>query len=101
MVEIGIYPDDVLVQIRLPSGGLLWKVARMNFDYSEKVQGLCRRLSAFLDEFVYPNERAYFDQIKEGDRWQPTAIVEELKPKAQAAGLWNLFLPESEYGAGL
>jgi acyl-CoA dehydrogenase len=73
----------------------------MNFDYSEKVQGLCRKLSAFLDEFVYPNERAYCDQIKEGDRWQPTAIVEELKPKAQAAGLWNLFLPESEYGAGL
>src|ERR1700756_4018375 len=73
----------------------------MNFDYSEKVQELRRRLSAFLDEYIYPNEKTYFDQIREGDRWQPTAIVEELKPKARAAGLWNLFLPESEYGAGL
>src|SRR5246127_5546986 len=73
----------------------------MNFDYSEKVQELRRRLSAFLDQYIYPNEKTYFDQIRDGDRWQPTAIVEELKPKARAAGLWNLFLPESEYGAGL
>src|SRR5580692_5789445 len=73
----------------------------MNFDYAEKVQALRKRLAAFLDEHVYPNEKTYFEQIREGDRWQPTAIVEELKPKARAAGLWNLFLPESEYGAGL
>ena len=41
------------------------------------------------------------DEIKPGDRWQPSRVIEELKPKARAAGLWNLFLPESEYGAGL
>jgi acyl-CoA dehydrogenase len=73
----------------------------MHFDHSAKVSDLQRRLSAFMDEHVYPNERTYHRQIAEGDRWQPTAIVEELKPKARAAGLWNLFLPESEYGAGL
>jgi acyl-CoA dehydrogenase len=73
----------------------------MNFDYSEKVQALRKKLAAFLDEHIYPNEKIYFEQIRQGDRWQPTAIVEELKPKARAAGLWNLFLPESEYGAGL
>src|ERR1700745_1887947 len=73
----------------------------MNFDYSEKVQALRKKLVAFLYEYIYPNEKTYFEQIREGDRWQPTTIVEELKPKARAAGLWNLFLPESEYGAGL
>jgi acyl-CoA dehydrogenase len=54
-----------------------------------------------MDEHVYPNESTFHQQIAEGDRWAPTAIVEALKPKARAAGLWNLFLPESEYGAGL
>ncbi len=73
----------------------------MNFDYSESVQGLRKRVSAFMDEYIYPNEKTFYAQIAEGDRWQPTYIVEELKPKARAAGLWNLFLPESEYGAGL
>src|SRR5436190_18618004 len=73
----------------------------MHFDHSAKVTDLQRRLSAFMDEHVYPNERTFHHQIAEGDRWQPTAIVEELKPKARAAGLWNLFLPESELGAGL
>src|SRR6184192_2551407 len=73
----------------------------MHFEHSPKVKDLRRRLAAFMDEHVYPNERAYHHQIADGDRWQPTAIVEELKPKARAAGLWNLFLPDSEYGAGL
>jgi len=73
----------------------------MNFDYSPKVTELLRRLAAFMDEHVYPNEAVFRKQIAEGDRWQPTAVVEGLKPKARAAGLWNLFLPESEYGAGL
>jgi acyl-CoA dehydrogenase len=54
-----------------------------------------------MDEHVYPNEATFRAQIDAGDRWQPTAIVEELKPKAKAAGLWNLFLPASQYGAGL
>jgi acyl-CoA dehydrogenase len=73
----------------------------MDFKSSDKVQDLERRLLAFMDEHVYPNEQTYKRQVGEGDRWQPTAIVEELKKKARAAGLWNLFLPESEYGAGL
>jgi acyl-CoA dehydrogenase len=73
----------------------------MNFEFSQKSQDLQRRLTAFMDEHVYPNEATFYRQIGEGDRWQPTDIVEELKPKARAAGLWNLFLPESEYGAGL
>jgi acyl-CoA dehydrogenase len=74
---------------------------RMGFDHSAKVVDLQRRLTAFMNEHVYPNEATFHRQIADGDRWQPTAIVEELKPKARAAGLWNLFLPESEYGAGL
>jgi acyl-CoA dehydrogenase len=74
---------------------------RMGFDHSAKVLDLQRRLTAFMNEHVYPNEATFHRQIADGDRWQPTAIVEELKPKARAAGLWNLFLPESEYGAGL
>jgi acyl-CoA dehydrogenase len=73
----------------------------MNFDYSPKVKDLQKKLSAFMDEHIYPNERRYHDEIAEGDRWQPIPVIEELKPKARAAGLWNLFLPESEYGAGL
>src|SRR6266566_5244396 len=73
----------------------------MNFDYSGKVQALQKRVAAFMDEHIYPNEKLFHDQIREGDRWQPTAIIEELKPLAKAAGLWNLFLPESERGAGL
>ena len=73
----------------------------MRFDHSDKVIDLQRRLTAFMDEHVYPNEATFHRQIADGDRWQPTAIVEELKPKARAAGLWNLFLPEGEYGAGL
>jgi acyl-CoA dehydrogenase len=73
----------------------------MNFEFSEKTKELQKRLSAFMDEHIYPNEALFREQINEGDRWQPTAIVEELKEKARSAGLWNLFLPESEHGAGL
>jgi acyl-CoA dehydrogenase len=73
----------------------------MHFENSARSQDLQTRVAAFMDEHVYPNESTFHRQIAEGDRWQPTAIVEELKPKARAAGLWNLFLPESEYGAGL
>jgi acyl-CoA dehydrogenase len=73
----------------------------MHFEYSDAVKDLERRLVAFMDEHVYPNEALFHQQINEGDRWQPTRIVEALKTKARAAGLWNLFLPESEYGAGL
>src|ERR1051325_4030360 len=73
----------------------------MNFDFPPKVKELQQRLSAFMDEHIYPNEKRFYDEINQGDRWQPTAIIEELKPRARKAGLWNLFLPESEYGAGL
>jgi acyl-CoA dehydrogenase len=73
----------------------------MNLEHSEKAKELQRRVAAFMDEHIYPNEAVYHAQIAEGDRWQPVPIIEALKPKARAAGLWNLFLPESEYGAGL
>jgi acyl-CoA dehydrogenase len=72
----------------------------VNFEFNEKVKNLQGRLQAFLDEHIYPNEQRFHDEI-ERDRWRPTRIVEELKPKARAAGLWNLFLPNDENGAGL
>jgi acyl-CoA dehydrogenase len=70
----------------------------MHFEHSEKVKRLQDKLSAFMAEHIYPNEKVFCEQIDQGDRWQPTAIVEELKVKARAASLWNLFLPESEHG---
>jgi acyl-CoA dehydrogenase len=74
----------------------------LNFDYSEKVQGLRARLEAFVDEHVYPNEKTYAEQLDAAEnRWTVPQIMEDLKAEARAAGLWNLFLPESEYGAGL
>ena len=73
----------------------------MGSDESPTIKELKQRLLTFMDDHVYPNESTFRSQIAEGDRWQPTRIVEELKLKARAAGLWNLFLPRSEYGAGL
>ncbi|HZP11837.1 MAG TPA: acyl-CoA dehydrogenase [Nevskiaceae bacterium] len=73
----------------------------MDFEYSQKTKDLLKRVGAFMDEHVYPNEKRFHDEVAEGDRWQPTKLMEELKTKAKAAGLWNLFLPESERGAGL
>ena len=73
----------------------------MPLEVSDHTRELTARLSAFMDEHIYPNEATFEEQVAAGDRWQPTKIVEELKAKARAAGLWNLFLPESEYGAGL
>jgi acyl-CoA dehydrogenase len=72
----------------------------VNFEFSEKVKTMQRRLLAFMDEHIYPNEQRYYGEIEQ-NRWVPTRIVEELKPKACAAGLWNLFLPDSKLGAGL
>src|SRR5580704_4865612 len=72
----------------------------MNFDYSEKVKALMQRLSAFMDEHIYPSEKRFYQEI-ENNRWVPGKAIEELKPKARAAGLWNLFLPDKEHGAGL
>ena len=72
----------------------------MNFEFDEKTQRLRERLLAFMDEHIYPNEQRYQEEI-ERSRWTPTRVIEELKPKARTAGLWNMFLPDSEYGAGL
>jgi len=73
----------------------------MDFDFSPKVKDLQKRLTAFMEEHIYPNEAKYQQHSEGPDRWQPVPIIEELKPKARAAGLWNLFLPASERGAGL
>ena len=74
----------------------------MDFDYSPKVQDLRKKVSQFMDEHVHPNERTFEDQLNSGpDRWQIPPIIEEIKERAKSAGLWNLFLPESEYGYGL
>jgi acyl-CoA dehydrogenase len=73
----------------------------MNFDYSPKVQALIERLNTFVEQHIYPNEARYAAEINDGDRWQPIPLIDELKEKARAAGLWNLFLPESHAGAGL
>jgi acyl-CoA dehydrogenase len=74
----------------------------MDFDYSPKDKALQKRVQDFMDAQVYPNEETYVTQLNtQGDRWQIPPVMEELKAKAKAAGLWNLFLPESERGAGL
>jgi acyl-CoA dehydrogenase len=73
----------------------------MQFEHSAKVKDLQQRLSAFMDEHIYPNEKRFYEEINSGNRWQPTSIIEQLKPKARSAGLWNLFLPDKEFGAGL
>src|SRR5579871_2946603 len=73
----------------------------MNFEYSSRTKELMTRLEAFMHEFIYPNEGEFRRQADKSDRWQPIQLIEDLKPKARTAGLWNLFLPESEYGAGL
>jgi acyl-CoA dehydrogenase len=73
----------------------------MNLQPSARAEELRTRLLAFMDEHVYPAERTFHAEVEEGDRWQPTAVMETLKAHARAAGLWNLFLPESEHGAGL
>ena len=71
----------------------------MQFEYSDNVNAMQERLLAFMDEHIYPNEARFFQEIEEnrakGNPWIPTKIVEELKPLAQKAGFWNLFLPKS------
>ena len=74
----------------------------MDFEYSDRTRELQARVTAFMDAHVFPNEVTYHDQIEGGDtRWKPVPIIEELKAKAKEEGLWNLFLPESDRGAGL
>jgi len=73
----------------------------MSFEPSPKVQALQQRLTAFMDEHIYPAEKRFVKEAEELGPWAVYPVVEELKPKARALGLWNLFLPESEHGAGL
>ncbi len=77
----------------------------MDFAYSSKVSALQERLVAFMNEHIYPKEARFEAEVEEnrrkGNPWVPTRTIEELKEKARAAGLWNLFLPESAWGAGL
>ncbi|MFH1603287.1 MAG: acyl-CoA dehydrogenase family protein, partial [Pseudomonadota bacterium] len=72
----------------------------MDFAYTDKVKAMQAKLIAFMDEHIYPNEHRFHAEILEnrrkGNQWIPTKVVEELKPKARAAGLWNLFLPHSK-----
>jgi acyl-CoA dehydrogenase len=72
----------------------------MHFEFSQRAKDFQKQLSAFMDEHIYPNETRYHDERQAGG-WTPTRVIEELKPKARAAGLWNLFLPADEHGAGL
>lgn len=74
----------------------------MDFDHSPKVRDLMDRVQRFMDDHVYPNEREYFAYLNQGDsRWVVPPVMETLKAEANAQGLWNLFLPDSDYGAGL
>ena len=77
----------------------------MNFDYTPKVQELRQKLTSFFDDHIYPNERVFNSEVAanraNGNAWMPTELIEALKEKARDAGLWNLFLPASERGAGL
>jgi len=68
----------------------------MDFEYSPKVQELRKRLIAFMEEHIYPNDHKWWEHVKGDKRWEPVPIIEELKPKARSAGLWNLFLPHSK-----
>ena len=74
----------------------------MHFEYSTKVKELQARVTAFMEAHVYPNEKLFNQQLDEGStRWKIPPVMEELKSKAKAEGLWNLFLPESDRGFGL
>lgn len=77
----------------------------MSFEPNERTRALLKRLNQFMDDYIYPNEETYEQQVEAfragGNVWQIPPIIEDLKAKAKAAGLWNLFLPDSEYGAGL
>lgn len=73
----------------------------MLYPESDKVKALRRRIESFMDRHIYPNEQRFYEEAEELGPWKVYPVVEELKPKARTEGLWNLFLPESEHGAGL
>ena len=70
-------------------------------DKSPRVLELEEKLLAFMEEHIYPNEQRFYQEAEDHGPWKLYPVIEELKPKAREAGLWNLFLPESEHGAGL
>ena len=73
----------------------------MDFQHSAKAQDYLKRLGGFMDEHVYPNEERYYTQVAQGNRWEDPPLLAPLQQQARAAGLWNLFLPDSQHGAGL
>jgi acyl-CoA dehydrogenase len=73
----------------------------MDFTFDKKTIEYQERVKAFMDEHVYPNEERFHQEVNAGERWQPVQMLEDLKPLAKKAGLWNLFLPHSDRGAGL
>lgn len=73
----------------------------MFLPLSDRARELLDQVTAFMDEHVYPNEARFHEEIAAGDRWEPVPVLEEAKAAARERGLWNLFLPESELGAGL
>ena len=73
----------------------------MDFEFDAKTVELRDRLLAFMDAYIYPNEHAFEEQVAQGPRWTTPPLMEELKAKARAEGLWNLFLPHSERGGGI
>ena len=73
----------------------------MSFEPSPKVQALQARLNAFMEQHIYPNEQRHLEEAERLGPWAVLPVIEELKPKAREQGLWNLFLPASEHGAGL
>ncbi len=70
----------------------------MNFDYTPKVQELRKKLAAFMDEQIYPNEHRWHEHVRSERRWEPVPVIDELKPEARAAGLWNLWRPRTHGG---
>src|SRR6266481_3648465 len=73
----------------------------MNSELSQKVVDLQKRITAFMAEHIYPNEQCFYEESERLGPWKVVPVIEELKAKAKAQSLWNLFLPNSEYGAGL
>ena len=74
----------------------------MNFEYTNKINNLIDKINVFMDKFIYPNEQVYFEAIESSEsRWNIPPIIEEIKDEAKKVNLWNLFLPDSDYGAGL
>jgi len=74
----------------------------MNFEYTSKINNLIDEIKVFMDKFIYPNEQVYFEAIESSEsRWNIPPVIEEIKDEAKKVNLWNLFLPDSDYGAGL